>query len=304
MSANQTTPQTTNQTPVKLPPFPLPASLHDEFNFQWEVNGELKTYTPSRWGVLTYCIPRVHVSVTEDFMKTTLREFFDDQGVLGLNMNRVQRVEFVPLKGTDDFQKAFVYHYAMTPEDRCDTPNGVPSSRWSNRFYKHTMNLVNRITSDIFASEAAKRPTKVHFKHNGRKNFWMLLPNLSPLTPMDVEITERLTEMSGDLIDLLHSFARTNTPLPATFDATVLEDKRIDTAWIPLNRTTDCLSGKERKLRQELTSLRTYAERNNVPLLTDDEAMEMIENELDEEDAAIEQMHKDRLQMNSAYGYN
>lgn len=300
MSANQTI----SQTAVQLPPFPLPASLRDDCDFQWEVNGELKTYTPSRWGVLTYCIPRVHVSVTEEFMKNTLREFFDDQGVLGLNMNRVQRVEFVPLKGTDDFQKAFVYHYAMTPEDRCDTPNGIPSSRWSNRFYKPTMDLANRITSDIFASEAAKRPMKVHFKHNGRKNFWMLLPNLSPLTPMDVEITERLTEMSGDLIDLLHSFARTNTPLPATFDETVLEDKRIDTAWVPLNRTTDCLSEKERKLRQQLNGLREYAEHKNVPLFTDDEAMEMIENELDEEDAAIEQMHKDRQQMNDAYGYN
>lgn len=300
MSANQTI----SQTAVQLPPFPLPASLRDDCDFQWEVNGELKTYTPSRWGVLTYCIPRVHVSVTEDFMKNTLREFFDDQGVLGLNMNRVQRVEFVPLKGTDDFQKAFVYHYAMTPEDRCDTPNGIPSSRWSNRFYKPTMDLANRITSDIFASEAAKRPMKVNFKHNGRKNFWMLLPNLSPLTPMDVEITERLTEMSGDLIDLLHSFARTNTPLPATFDETVLEDKRIDTAWVPLNRTTDCLSEKERKLRQQLNGLREYAEHKNVPLFTDDEAMEMIENELDEEDAAIEQMHKDRQQMNDAYGYN
>lgn len=300
MSANQTI----SQTAVQLPPFPLPASLRDDCDFQWEVNGELKTYTPSRWGVLTYCIPRVHVSVTEEFMKNTLREFFDDQGVLGLNMNRVQRVEFVPLKGTDDFQKAFVYHYAMTPEDRCDTPNGIPSSRWSNRFYKPTMDLANRITSDIFASEAAKRPMKVNFKHNGRKNFWMLLPNLSPLTPMDVEITERLTEMSGDLIDLLHSFARTNTPLPATFDETVLEDKRIDTAWVPLNRTTDCLSEKERKLRQQLNGLREYAEHKNVPLFTDDEAMEMIENELDEEDAAIEQMHKDRQQMNDAYGYN
>ena len=300
MSANQTI----SQTAVQLPPFPLPASLRDDCDFQWEVNGELKTYTPSRWGVLTYCIPRVHVSVTEEFMKNTLREFFDDQGVLGLNMNRVQRVEFVPLKGTDDFQKAFVYHYAMTPEDRCDTPNGIPSSRWSNRFYKPTMDLANRITSDIFASEAAKRPMKVNFKHNGRKNFWMLLPNLSPLTPMDVEITERLTEMSGDLIDLLHSFARTNTPLPATFDETVLEDKRIDTAWVPLNRTTDCLSEKERKLRQQLNGLREYAEHKNVPLFTDDEAMEMIENELDEEDSAIEQMHKDRQQMNDAYGYN
>ena len=300
MSANQTI----SQTAVQLPPFPLPASLRDDCDFQWEVNGELKTYTPSRWGVLTYCIPRVHVSVTEDFVKNTLREFFDDQGVTGLNMNDVQRVEFVPLKGTDDFQKAFIYHHAMTPEDRCDTPNGVPCSRWSNRFYKPTMDLANRITSDIFASEAAKRPMKVHFKHNGRKNFWMLLPNLSPLTPMDVEITERLTEMSGDLIDLLHSFARTNTLLPATFDETVLEDKRIDTAWVPLNRTTDCLSEKERKLRQQLNGLREYAERKNVPLFTDDEAMEMIENELDEEDAAIEQMHKDRQQMNDAYGYN
>ena len=300
MSANQTT----SQTAVQLPPFPLPATLRDDSDFQWEVNGELKTYTPSKWGVLTYCIPRVHVSVTEDFVKNTLREFFDDQGVTGLNMNYVQRVEFVPLKGTDDFQKAFIYHHAMTPEDRCDTPNGVPSSRWSNRFYKPKMDLVNRITSDIFTSEATKRPMKVHFRHNGRKNFWMILPNLSPLTPMDVEITERLTEMSCELIDLLHSFARTNTPLPATFDETVLEDKRIDTAWIPLNHTTDCLTRKESKLRWELNGLRTYAQHKNMPLFTDDEAMEMIENELDEEDAAIEQMHKDRLQMNSAYGYN
>ena len=300
MSANQTT----SKTAVKLPPFPLPASLHDECNFQWEVNGELKTYTPSKWGVLTYCIPRVHVSVTEEFMKNTLREFFDDQGVTWLNMNRVQRGDFVPLKGTDDSQKAFVYHYAMTSKDHSDTSNGVSSSRWSNRFYKPTMNLVNRITSDIFASEAAKRPMQVHFRHNGRKNFWMLLPNLSPLTPMDVEITERLTEMSGDLIDLLHSFARTNTPLPATFDVTVLDDKRIDTAWMPLNRITEGLSMKECKLRQELTSLRTYAESKDVPLFTDEEAMEMIEDELDKEDAAIEQMHNDRRQMEFAYGYN
>jgi hypothetical protein len=192
----------------------------------------------------------------------------------------------------------------MTPEEHCDTPNGIPSSRWSNRFYKPTMDLVNRITSDIFASEAAKRPIKVNFKHNGRKNFWMLLPNLSPLTPQQIETTERLTEMSGELIDVLYSFARDNVPMPMTFDSTVLEDKRVDTAWISLNNTHDFFAEKESKLRWELNGLRTYAEHKNVPLLTDDEAMEMIENELDEEDAAIEQMHKDRQQMNNAYGYN
>lgn len=292
-----------NQTTVKLPPFTIPASLRDERNFRLEVDGELKTYTPAFWGVLTYCIPRVHVSVTKEFMKNTLREFFDDQSLMGLTMNYVQRIEFVPLKGTDDFQKAFVYHYAMTPEDRYDTPHGV-SPRWSNRFYNPTMNLVNRITSDIFASEASKNPMKVHFRHNGRKNFWMLLPNLSPLTPQQVEITERLTEMSGELIDLLYIFARTNTPLPATFDTTVLEDKRVDTAWVSLSETNDCLAEKENKLKRELNCLRAYAKLNEVPLFTDDEAMEMIENELDEEDAAIEQMHKDRQQMNEAYGYN
>lgn len=292
-----------NQATAQLPPFPLPASLRDECNFQWEVNGERKTYTPAVWGVLTYCIPRVHISVTKDFMKNTLREFFDDQSVMGLNMNRVQRVEFVPLKGTTDFQKAFVYHYAMTSEDRCDTPRGA-SPRWSNRFYNPAMNLVNRITSDIFASEASKRPMKVHFTHNGRKNFWMLLPNLTPLTPNQVEITERLTEMSGDLIDLLHTLARVNIQLPATFDDTVLEDNRIDTAWVALSESLDRLREKESKLYRQLNNLRAYAERQSVPLFTDDEAMELIEFEMDEEDAAIEQMHEDRQRMNNTYGYH
>jgi hypothetical protein len=276
--------------------------------FKWVVDGELETYTPAAWGVITYCIPRVHKSVNEAFLKTTLRDFFDHEANLRFDMNVVQRVEFVPLKDSTDFKKAFVYHVPLSAEDKHNHNRRISSvgtsCRWGDSFYGTEMNMVNRITNDLFTSEVAKRPLKVHFTHNGRRNFWLLLPNLSPLTSSQAQIAEQLTELSGNLIDTLFHIAKCGFPVPTDFDDSVLEDTRIDTAWQPLHVQDIAFQEKLNKLRCECQRLTDFAESNGIITVDDDEAMELIEFELDEEDAAIEAMHEERIQMDITGRYH
>ena len=293
--------------PAFNPHAPVNGELENDV-FKWVVDGELKTYTPAAWGVVTYCIPRVHISVTEDFLKQRLGGFFDNETNLRFDMNGVERVEFVPLEGNADFQKAYVYHARLSAEDKYNHNRRISSvgtsCRWGDGFYGTEMNMVNRITNDLFTSEAAKRPIKVNFIHNGRKNFWLLLPNLSPLTPSQVAITEELTELSSSLISQLCRIAKCGFPVPADFDSSVLDENRIDTAWTELGAQTAAFQEKLNKLRCECDRINEFAEGEGILTMDDDAAMELIEFEMDEEDAAIEAMHEERRQMDAAGHYH
>lgn len=294
-----------------LPAFNPHAPLeHENMNdiFKWNVNGELKTYTPAAWGVLTYCIPRVHISVTEAFLKQRLSDFFDNETNLRLDMNVVDRIEFVPLDGNTDFQKAYVYHKQLSAEDKYNHNRRISfvgtSCRWNDDFYGNQLNMVNRITNDLFTSEVAKRPLKVNFIHNGRKNFWLLLPNLSPLTRNQVAITEELTELSGALVSQLYLIAKCGFPVPADFDDSVLDENRVDTAWTELGAQTAAFQEKLDNLRREYDRISEFAEAEGIPSMDDADAMELLESEMDEEDAAIAAMHEERRQMDAAGHYH
>ena len=124
------------------------------------------------------------------------------------------------------------------------------------------------------------------------------------ITSNQVQITEQLTELSGNLIDTLFHIAKCGFPVPADFDDSVLEDTRIDTAWQPLHVQDIAFQEKLNKLRCECQRLTDFAESNGIITVDDDEAMELIEFELDEEDAAIEAMHEERIRMDITGRYH
>jgi hypothetical protein len=253
-----------------------PTELIPPTPFQWDVNGEKMTYTPAAWGVLTYVIPRVHISLTDDdgvaFMKARLKEHFRYVITYNYDFTDVTRIDFVPLDGNANFVKAFVYHRQMTPADkqahherRSENYFNIYNMRnrpeWSN------MSLVSRITETIFAKELHhSSPLHVNYFHNGKQSYWMLLPNLSPLTTNQRDITEQMSDLSSELIANLDTLAAAGKPVPSDFDQSVLDDTRIDTAWTPLNIVQQQFHDKLTKLRNESVHIANYI--NSLGLAT------------------------------------
>jgi len=265
--------------------------------FQWEVNGEKMTYTPAAWGVLTYVIPRVHISLTDDdgvaFMKAKLKEHFRDDIAYNYDFTDVERIDFVPLTGNPNFVKAFVYHRQMTAADtqahherrsehRFNHYHSLNRPAWSN------MTLVSRITETLFASEHHQTAQHVYFFHNGKQSYWMLLPNLSPLTTNQREITEQMSDLSSELISNLATLAAAGKPVPNDFDQSVLDDTRIETAWTPLNIVQQQFYDKLNKLRNESVHIANYINSLGLAADADNDAMELLEFEMEEELANIE----------------
>ena len=290
---NETTQRGSSYLPRFNPTEPIPPTP-----FQWEVNGEKMTYTPAAWDILTYVIPRVHISLTDDdgiaFMKDRLKKHFRDEIAYNYDFTDVTRIDFVPLNGNANFVKAFVYHRQMTAADkqahherrsehRFNAYNSLNRPAWRN------MTLVSRITETIFASEHHKMTQRVYFVHNGKQSYWMLLPNLNPLTTYQRDITEQMGDLSSELIDNLAILAYAGKPVPSDIDLSILDDTRIETAWWPCARVTVMFNDKLKRFEQsECWRLTDYINSLGLATSADNDAMELLEFEMEEEDVNIE----------------
>lgn len=270
-------------------------------NFTWNINGTTNEYEPSAQGVVTYCIPRVHVSVTEEFMMTQLGNYFDHYTRLAefssyptvFDCCEVDRIDFVAIDGNPHFKQAFVYHVPLSAQDKKDHLKRLTegNGKWS-RGYPATMNLVNRITEDIFKSEQKRDPKMVPIKHNGRENFWLLLPNRNPMTMSQLEMTEKIAEENEKLMTGLALLNEAGIPLPTSFDESVLEYKKIDTAWQSHSASMEQLMDKLVALKTENKKIHDFANHNGGLTAEDIKAMEEYEMEMEEEDKRIAHMYE------------
>lgn len=207
-----------------------------------EVDGQLKDYTPTVHHVLTYTIPRVHVSVSKDpeFIKDRLRTFFNTELAYNkYDFTQVERIDFIPREGDSDFVKAVVYHKPMSAADKHHHVARTTEhkfNRWHalNRQQWRQMTLVSRITETIFSGERNLMAEQVHFVHNGRPAFWELLPNLYPLSPAQRAINEQLSDLCSKLNASRQTLIAAGKPMPIRFDYSLLLPAHIDTAWTPL----------------------------------------------------------------------
>jgi len=166
---------------VSAPIQPIPPCY-----FSWTVDGVQQDYLPAKEGVLTYYIPRVHNSVTEEFLTETVRTTLNKMNG-GCSCNVVRKVVFQPLPGNHSFKQAFVYHYPLGDGPMYNheahyhslAVNGA--GVWStSQNYPYNMDLVGRMTKNIFVCEHLGTPVRLSFTHRGRPNYWLLLPNWKP----------------------------------------------------------------------------------------------------------------------------
>lgn len=306
MSRNNS--QTNNGNGSYLPAFIPPPPPANPIHFTWLVNyigdnGEdvmmEKTYTPSSLGVLTYHIPRIHVSVDEDFIKNVLRDYFTRNLGAESTIAQVGRIDFRPIEGNPDFRSAFVYHYDFTHATGDWTGHFYAIAQrgagvWSNSAaYPENMPLASRITKSIFMGEYSNQPVKVHFTHNGRQNFWMLLPNRNPLTENQRVMMENTAESMAQLVEGLLLLADDDLPVPNDFDSSVLFDDKIDTAWTPEYEATPKIFGKWNRVTMERDRIRAYADEHGALAFRDLEAMEDFEEEMEDFDCAIEMLQEE-----------
>jgi hypothetical protein len=252
----------------------------EKMNFEWNE----MTYQPSAQGVLTYCIPRVHVSVTEEFMKSVLCEFFDKKTNEKYDCNQVNRVDFVEIEGNDNFKQAFVYHTAMTIQDKINHSKRMMKEGNEWRYAENPMlNIVSRITKNIFESEEKRTPLKVEFIHKKRQNYWLLLPNRNPLSLTQLEITEEIAEETEKLLNNLLMILNSNIALPKSFNTKVFENNKIETAWLPYKESLKQLFEKLHSVKVENEKIDIYIKQKHILTLEDYAIMEQFEKELDDE---------------------
>lgn len=244
----------------KTKPFPFKAKI-----FSWPINGEMKEYTPCVWDTLTYCLPRVHISVSKDFLARKMEEFF--WKTFNFRAPDVNRIDLVPINGSEHFVKAFVTHYEY------DSYNP-----------RQPMSIISHITEKIFSSEFYKKPMRVEFTHNYRNNYWIILPNLNPLTNYQHELIEQIQTLSSELITNLEILATSGIPIPKWFNISVLDENRISTAWTPLREQNLLFNDKLDRLHEQNNRIKEYITKHGCMNTDDIEEMEKLKIELNEEE--------------------
>lgn len=264
------------------PPAPQVTSAVRVADFSKIIDGQMKVYKPSARGFLTLYLPRVHIGVDEHFIRhnveTFLRASLTDP-LLNQFLPPIARVVIQPLGDGSDFNQVFIYH------EQARSVEGH--------------NLVNKITANTFAREAMRQSHKIYITHNGRRNYWLLLPNLNPLTIEEQEVVDKITDSSDKLMELLGDVVAAGLPIPSAFNSQILDKHHVDTTWLPIDGqtfrpTTDLLTERLEAVNYQCSILENFLNQHNVPTSEDIELMDQLLAEIDEEDERIAEMHETR----------
>lgn len=225
----------------------------------------INNYYIANIGVLTYFIPRVHVSVDEAFLKQQLENFWTIRAVdRPLCFLRITRVEFVPYENNPSFNKVFVYHQSAAEIGRT--------------------NEVVYQTRQIFEAEERKAPLRCNFFHHGKNSYWLLLPNLNPLTMNQQTYVQTIRGFVEDIIDNLSRVCNAGLTLPHEFDLSVLDQKHIETAFRKsLTEIDNDFKARIEELREQKRIVEEILNINSIPSAEDEERMEQLAREEEEE---------------------
>ena len=236
----------------------------------------VNNYFIANFGILTYFIPRVHVSVDEAFLKQQLENFWMNRSGLGyLAVSqphlRIQRVDFVPYENDPSFNKVFVYHDSAAE--------------------RGMTNEVVYQTKQIFDAEERKAALRCNFFHRGKDSYWLLLPNLNPLTLRQQQYAKTISELHDDIIDNLSRVCESNLQLPAEFDISVLDHKHIETAFRnSLTEIDNDFKARIDQLREQKRIVEETLNAARLPTAEDEEHMEQLAAE---EEAECQQARDD-----------
>lgn len=230
----------------------------------------VSNYSVANSGILTYFIPRVHVSVDEGFLREQLEQFWfrnvcesSGHDVAQNQIHHIVRVDFVPYANDLSFNKVFVYHSPAA----CGMTNEV--------IYQ---------TAKIFNAEKRKAPLRCNFFHRGKNSYWLLLPNLNPLTMKQKQMAETIAELQDEIVDNLSRLCEGSLPVPTNFDASVLEHKHIETAFCrSLTEIDNDFKTRIGELREQKRLIELTLNKAFVPTAEDEAHMEQLAREEEEE---------------------
>jgi len=216
-------------------------------------------YVPSTMGVISFYIPRLHISVTEEELMDMTR--YQLSGVIAksdINLaadvrkhlgskQAFDRIDFKPIYGNDHFKSGFVY---MTPVSQFkELSHG--NQDWLKK------SQIQRIAYDVnrylFECEAKKEPVKIEFIHKNKKGFWMLLPNRNPLTGEQKDIADSIGTLTESAMDMLYDFTMNNIRIPNSIDTDFIvnptnEETRLSTAVMQPHEVTIALKEKYQRI--------------------------------------------------------
>ena len=229
----------------------------------------VNNYFIANFGVLSYFIPRVHVSVDEAFLKEQLEQFWMNRSGLGYlavtqPQWRVERIDFVPYDNNPSFNKVFVYHESAAQRGMTDE--------------------VVYQTRNIFEAEERKAPLRCNFFHRGKDSYWLMLPNLNPLTVKQQKYAQIISELQEDIIDNLSRVCDSGLTLPHEFDASVIDHKHIETAFRKsLTEIDNDFKARIGELREQKRLIEQTLNNAFVPTAEDEAHMEQLAREEEEE---------------------
>jgi hypothetical protein len=228
---------------------------------------------------LTYCIPRVHSSVTKEFMERQLFEFWNKQyGMVGPlpEWFYVVRIDLVEIPDNEHFYKAFVYHRTVL-----ETPLDIAKSSEALKLIEASATEGKQQTSGF--QVAQQRAQKVYFNNNGRTNYWILLPNNNPLTGEQLLITQRMKHLSTEILDNLMTLCLAGKPINNSWPLEVLDAERIDTTKLTIEQSTAQLHKRVALYEWLEKCVREACEQAHLPISSDYDFMERLEQEQAEE---------------------
>lgn len=165
---------------------------------------------------LSYYIPRIHISVTENDVKEVLNRItFDVNHYTSVKLNTPSRIDFVEIPNNPHFKAAFVYHEFFDIQ-------GIELAK--------KVEYLIKVYSDDNANKNSQNKQlnlKINcgiLTPNNPNAYWILLPNHNKLSDSGKLMADQLKSIGDDIVYMLYILSHANVIIPSEIDIPLEED--------------------------------------------------------------------------------
>lgn len=212
---------------------------------------------------LSYYIPRIHMSVTENDVKRVINNV--QFGVHGI-LPSPTRVDFNQIPNNKHFKSAFVYHLCTNQKDINAAKN------------------VEQIIKSLSNKETDKQ-SQLNLKvncgiitPNNPNAYWILLPNYNQLSENAKYMADELKEVGEEVCSLLYILAYSGVAIPSDIEL-YMEDK--PTSQLSVQENENLIAEKLQNAFETKEKLEKLVLKNNLILPEDLNVLYMFDHEYD-----------------------
>jgi hypothetical protein len=219
---------------------------------------------------LSYYIPRIHISVTENDVKDVINTTtFDINYYTSVKLNTPSRIDFVEIPNNSHFKAAFVYHEFFDTQ-------GIELAKKVEYLIK--VNSDDNVNKN---SQNKKLNLKINcsiLTPNNPNAYWILLPNHNKLSENGKLMADQLKSIGDNIVYMLYILSHGNVIIPSEIDIPLEEE---NVKYLTPSENENYIASKLENAIQTKEQLENLIIQNNLLLPNDLDILYRFEYEND-----------------------